>query len=64
MNESIQRFNFLAGAHLSCFIGILFSCFTGILLIGVPLELVASKIVSVQLIFLSQFISYSGVPSV
>jgi hypothetical protein len=58
MNESIQRFGLTAGAQPSCFIGILFSCFTGILLIGVPLDLVASKVVIVQQIFLSEFISW------
>jgi hypothetical protein len=58
MNESIQRLNFLAGAQLSCFIGILFSCFTGILLIGVPLDLVATKVVIVEQAFLSEFISW------
>ena len=58
MNQSIQRLNFLASAQLSSFIGILFSCLTGILLIGISLDLVASKVVSVQQIFLSEFISW------
>jgi hypothetical protein len=58
MNRSTHRFDFLDSAQLSCFIGILFSCFTGILLIGAPLELAASKAVSVQLIFLSEFVSW------
>ncbi len=58
MTESIQRFDRLTNAQLSCFIGILFSCFTGMLLVGAPVELVASKVVSVQLEFLSQFISW------
>jgi hypothetical protein len=58
MNESIQRFGFSAGAQLSCFIGILFSCLTGILLIGIPLELIVHKLISVQPIFLSEFIGW------
>ncbi len=58
MRESLQRFDLLADSQLSCFIGILFSCFTGILFVGAPFELVASKVVSAQLIFLSQFISW------
>ncbi len=58
MNESIQRFGFSAGAQLSCFIGILFSCLTGILLVGIPLELLVSKLISVQPMFLSEFIGW------
>jgi hypothetical protein len=58
MNESIQRSGFLAGAQSSCFIGILFSCLTGILLVGIPLELVAYKLISVQPIFLYEFIGW------
>ena len=58
MNESIQRSGFLAGAQLNCFIGILFSCLTGILLVGIPLELVVYKLISVQPIFLSEFIGW------
>jgi hypothetical protein len=58
MNESIQRFGFSASAQSSCFIGILFSCLTGIGLVGAPLELVAYKLISVQPIFLSEFISW------
>ena len=58
MKESLQRFDLLADSQLSGFIGILFSCFTGILLVGAPVELVASKVVSAQLIFLSQSISW------
>jgi hypothetical protein len=58
MNESIQRSGFLAGAQLNCFIGILFSCLTGILLVGIPLELLVSKLISVQPMFLSEFIGW------
>ncbi len=58
MKEFIQRFDPLPSTQLSCLIGILFSCFTGILLVGAPFELVASKVVSVQLVFLSQLISW------
>ena len=58
MNESIQRFGFFAGAQSSSFIGILFSCLTGILLVGIPLELVAYNLISVQPDFLSLFISW------
>lgn len=58
MKEFIRRFDPPASAQLSCFIGVLFSCFTGILLVGAPFELVASKVVSVQLMFLYQFISW------
>jgi hypothetical protein len=58
MNESIQRSGFLAGAQPNCFIGILFSCLTGILVVGAPLEFVAYKLISVQFIFLSEFIRW------
>jgi hypothetical protein len=58
MNESIQRSGFLAGAQPNCFIGILFSCLTGILLVGAPLELVVYKLISVPLEFLSEFIRW------
>jgi hypothetical protein len=58
MKEFVQRFDPLASTQLSCFIGILFSCLTGILLVGAPFELVAYKVVSMQLIFLSQLISW------
>lgn len=58
MNESIHRSGFLAGAQSSSFIGILFSCLTGILLLGAPLELVVYELISVQPIFLSEFISW------
>ncbi len=58
MNESIQRFGFFTGARSSSFIGILFSCLTGILLVGIPLELVAYNLISVQPDFLSLFISW------
>jgi hypothetical protein len=58
MKESLQRFDRLAGNQLSGFIGILFSCFIGILFVGAPFELVASKVVSLQLILLSEFISW------
>jgi hypothetical protein len=58
MKEYIQRFDPLASTQLSCFIGILFSCLTGILLVGAPIELVAYKVVSTQLEFLSYLISW------
>jgi hypothetical protein len=58
MNQSIQRFGLSAGAQSSSFIGILFSCLTGILLIGIPLELVVYRLISVQPIFLSEFIGW------
>jgi hypothetical protein len=58
MNQSIQRFGLSAGAQSSSFIGILFSCLTGILLVGIPLELVAYRLISVQPMFLSGFISW------
>jgi hypothetical protein len=58
MKESLQRFDRLAGNQPSCFIGILFSCFIGILFVGAPFGLVASKVVSLQLILLSEFISW------
>lgn len=58
MKEFVQRFDPLASTQLSCFIGILFSCLTGILLVGVPFDMVADKVVSVQPVFLSQFISW------
>jgi len=58
MNESIQRIGFPAGAQSSSFIGILFSCFTGILLIGIPLDLVVQMLINVQPVFLSQLISW------
>ncbi len=58
MNESIQRIGFRADARSSSFIGILFSCLTGVLLVGAPLELVVYKLISVQPVFLSEFISW------
>jgi hypothetical protein len=58
MKESLQRYDLLAGSQFSCFIGILCSCFIGFLFVGAPFELVASRVVSVQLIFLSEFISW------
>jgi hypothetical protein len=58
MNESIQRIGLPAGAQSSSFIGILFSCLTGILLIGIPLELVVYKLINMQPDFLAQFISW------
>jgi hypothetical protein len=62
MKEFKQRCDTFSRTQLGGFIGILFSCFTGILFVGAPLELATSKIVSmivsVQLIFLSQFISW------
>jgi hypothetical protein len=58
MNESIRRSGFLAGAQPNSFIGILFSCLTGVLLVGIPLELVVYKLISVPQTFLSEFISW------
>ncbi len=58
MNESIQRFGISAGAQSSSFIGILFSCLTGILLIGIPLELVVHRLISLQPMFLYEFIGW------
>jgi hypothetical protein len=58
MKEFVQRFDPLASTQLSCFIGILFSCLTGILLVGIPFDMVASKVVRVQPMFLSQLISW------
>ncbi len=58
MKEFVHRFDPLAGTQLGCFIGILFSCLTGSLLVGAPFELVAYKVVSVQLVFLSQLVSW------
>ena len=58
MKVYAQRFDPSISTQLSCFIGILFSCFTGMLLVGAPFALLASKVVSVQLVFLHQFISW------
>jgi hypothetical protein len=58
MKEFVQRFDPLASTQVSSYIGILFSCLTGILLVGIPFDLVASKVVNEQLVFLSQFISW------
>jgi hypothetical protein len=58
MKEFVQRFDPLASTQLGSYIGILFSCLTGILLVGVPFDLVASKVVSTQLVFFSHLISW------
>jgi hypothetical protein len=58
MNESIQRYRFSAGAQSSTFVGTLFSCLTGILVLGAPLELAVDKLISVQPMFLSEFIGW------
>ena len=58
MYESVKRFGLLADAKSSCFIGILFSCLTGVLLVGIPLQLVANKLLVGQQIFVFQFISW------
>jgi hypothetical protein len=58
MKEFVQRFDSPASTQFTCYVGILFSCLTGILLIGVPFDLVASMVVSAQLVFLSQLVSW------
>ena len=58
MIQSVKRLGLLADAKSTCFIGILFSCLTGVLLVGAPLELVANKLIGVQQIFLFELIRW------
>jgi hypothetical protein len=58
MTEFAKRFDILGRTQLGSFFGILFSCFTGILFVGIPLQLAASKVAGAQLGFLSEFVGW------